>query len=90
MPIQRFHPLTEREQARIRRIEVQDQGNLAPWYPDEWGFQLKKQYIEITDYDADGNLNDATREVFRVRSEGDGWLGILPPEDDEEPNTPPW
>lgn len=85
----RWHPLTEREQERLIWVDVENAQDMAPWTPDSWGFRLKKTHVWITDYGADGTLDYGTQETFRVRTMDGNRLGLLRPEDDEEPNVPP-
>ena len=86
----KHHPLTDREQERLIWVDVADAQDMAPWTPDSWDFRLKKTHVWITDYGEDGALDLATQETFRVRTMDGNRLGLLRPEDDEEPNVPPY
>ena len=88
----RQRPLSETEVAKVTWIDVQDASHFSPWVPKPitfTQFRLMKEYVAIDEYDADGHIDYTKRESYRLRVVDGNRLGLLHPDDDEEPNTPP-
>ena len=75
-------PLTDRERERIQYAEVSDGRGFTPWtceQADAAG-RLRRVKAHVGIEDGEGGVT-----VYRLRTVDGNTLGILAPEDDEEP-----
>ena len=75
-------PLTDRERERIRYVAVSDGRGFTPWTYEQTDVtgRLRRVRARVGIEDGEGGVT-----VYRLRTVDGNMLGILAPDDDEEP-----